>query len=71
MGNFKRVAQRSVGKQNINRALPTIDHAPSKRASPQSALLPRMIFFLSFKDRLFLQAPLYSEGHYVILTNLY
>lgn len=45
MGNFKWVATRSVGKQNINRVLATIDHAPSKRPTPRSALLPGIIFF--------------------------
>lgn len=45
MGNFKWVAARSVGKQNINRVLPTIDHTPSKRPTPHSALLPGVRFF--------------------------
>lgn len=49
MGNFKWVATRSVGKQNINRVLATIDHAPSKRPTPRSALLPGIIFFPPLK----------------------
>lgn len=41
MGNFKRVAPRSVGKQNINRVLPTMDHAPVWKTRPLS--LPRCL----------------------------
>lgn len=54
MGNFKWVATRSVGKQNINRVLPTIDHAPSKRPTPRSALLPGIIFFPPSEDHSFI-----------------